>query len=139
MKDELERSIEEQQKFQYYFTALIFTLLAASISSANISDYGKIAYLVEVSGWGLLLLAGLCFLLFIEQRGRTLRHSVLIEDASHNISTVTRSIEEKKKMDRNRKRMFVVYNVGRLLFVVGIISVVSARVYDGYQRVFGSI
>ncbi|RZO82618.1 MAG: hypothetical protein EVA65_16995 [Oceanococcus sp.] len=54
------------EKFEFYFLGLTFTMLAASIQTANFGDYGQVATLAEVLGWALLAASGLVGLAKIE-------------------------------------------------------------------------
>ena len=53
----LEHSIQIQQKFEFYFLALVFTILGLSIQTAQLSFW--LQGILEIAGWLLLLTSGL--------------------------------------------------------------------------------
>lgn len=57
MSDPTSQSILE--KFEFYFLALIFTLLGASIQTVNFSATPLIGVWGELTGWALLTISGL--------------------------------------------------------------------------------
>ena len=54
------------EKYEFYFLALTFTILGASIQTADFSAYSKAGVVAEIVGWAALGLSGLVGLSKIE-------------------------------------------------------------------------
>jgi len=136
LEDILSRSIEEQRIFQYYWTALTFTLLAAAIQSADLENYHGVTYVAEVLSWICLLLSGLQLLRFLEGRGNNLRAVGLVSDYRNNSSSINTTDQKKltdieNEVDENRDKMKLAYDSARKLFIAGVCLAVAARSMHG--------
>ena len=58
-------AVDLQNKFEFYFIGLVFTVLALSIQTASIAK-GHIQYFFEIFAWFSLLLSGFSGLLKLE-------------------------------------------------------------------------
>lgn len=64
-KTNIEIAQQTQEKFHFYITALVFTLLGLSIQTASFGN-SDVANLLELSGWAALLISGLTALYRLE-------------------------------------------------------------------------
>ena len=149
-------SIEIQQKFEFYFIALIFTLLALAVQSGK---FGVNAYadISEIAGWVLLLLSGLFGLSRLEwlpvaykfhakisslekdikgcnqmsNNGHTMA-SMGTDNTAYNIENIIEnrreSIEKiKPKVKEIEKKTMLKYKFQKLFFVAGLASLIITR------------
>ena len=132
MSSELEQAAAEQQKFQYYATALVFTFLAASLHSADLASYNGIAKVIEALGWLSLLISGVCMLLFLEGRGNNMRHIAVINKYAGKLKDRDKFLsEEEEKVVKSRSFLDKTYEVARVAFALGVVAVVLARIING--------
>lgn len=113
---------EYQSKFRFYFVALVFTLLAASIQTADLSHMRTSNQVLELIGWVLLLVSGLCSLSFLEFTPVVYRHF----DAINNSSG-----EAKKEFQAQLKKIqdinSVQYATAKYSFVAGLALIIISR------------
>lgn len=53
------KSQSVMEKFEFYFLALIFTMLGASVQTANFASSPKLSIWIELVGWALLAASGI--------------------------------------------------------------------------------
>lgn len=115
-----------QRKLAFYFVALVFTLLAASIQSAPLSAMNSHNQSLEFIGWASLLVAGLSALLYLETAPIIYRHFGLVRNAQ----------EEKKEKIRGdlnwlQSKSSRFYEIARYAFLLGILSIMFSRGMSG--------
>lgn len=147
---------QTQEKFQFYFLALVFTLLAAAIQTAGFPR-SKPESVFELLGWAGLLLAGLFGLWKIEwsapirlqmsrcdelekslaslkqQKHQGIAEVLVLESGQmQSIDSRIENYEDVLKKLRARfesleKRDNIKYSLTKYLFLLGLLSLMAAR------------
>lgn len=148
------------EKFEFYFLALIFTLLGASVQTANFVSSPKLAVWMELTGWCLLAVSGIAGLSKVQWIASIL-HTKSRKENYVQISQDLRVAQQKgspyvidaesqksmpieeviKKVDENANRFDIVlkrlgkkhelkHYVEWWCFVAGLLSVGGARGYS---------
>ena len=118
-------AIEIQIKFAFYMVALVFTVLALAIETAEFGG-SRIPDAFELVSWFLLLISGLSALKRIEMMPKV-----------HIIGGMFVSSEEKEQLkqetvDARQKTMLRYYKVHIWFFVLGLIALIISRGYFGF-------
>ena len=129
MKTNIEIAAEYESKFRFYFVALVFTLLAASVQSASLSEMIFCNKIMEIIGWFLLLVCGLSSLSLLELSSVIYRNRAIAE--SPNEGEVSRTLSKEVANEINEKSS-VKYRIAKWSFSVGFISIISSRVMHGF-------
>jgi len=129
MKTDIEIASEYQSKFRFYFVALVFTLLAASIQSAPLSEMVLFSKVAELIGWLSLLISGLLSLSYIE-------YSAVIYNHRDTIKNVTMDDEDKGQVGAQLKSIqemsSLKYTVAKYAFVIGLLAILVSRAVHGF-------
>lgn len=115
--------VEIQVKFAFYLVSLVFTLLAASVQTAEFGDSG-VADFAELAGWFLLFASGLCGLRRIEMMPKVYRLGEL--ENQYGPATEAGKIAT-KKLERKQALALTCYRTHKTLFVFGLASVLVSR------------
>ncbi len=124
MKTDIEIAGEYQSKFRFYFVALTFTLLAAAVQSAPLSEMSLISKVFELSGWLALLICGLVSLSYIEKSAVIYNHRGTIKRPSLS-GEAKAEIEE--QLSQIEKQSSIKYVVAKYSFIFGLIFEVLSR------------
>lgn len=128
MKDDLEIAAEYQSKFRFYFVALVFTFLAASVQSAPLAKMTTCNSAVELLGWVSLLISGLASLSFLE-------FSAVIHGHNHTIKNTDTSEERKtiiaEVLEGIESMSSIKYKIAKSAFVIGLVAVMVSRGING--------
>ena len=118
-----ETAVEIQNKFAFYLVALVFTLLAASVQTA---DFGVslFADATELIGWLLLLISGLTGLRRIEMMPKIYSLGSL-ENQANGPSEAHEVLV--KSIDKKQKSALRWYFCHKIFFVTGLVSILVAR------------
>ncbi|MDA0687188.1 MAG: hypothetical protein O2948_00980 [Proteobacteria bacterium] len=126
MSTHIEIAGEYQSKFRFYFVGLTFTLLAASIQTAGLSEMRGINAIIELFGWVSLLASGLAGLSYLEFTPVVYRHIDAIENSSG---------ENKKQLEDQLKgiqsKNSIRYALGKYGFGLGLLCIVVSRAMHG--------
>jgi len=156
---------EISQKFEFYFIALVFTVLALSIQT---SSFTKIyfQYLFEIFAWCCFLISGLAGLSRLEWLPIAYRHHGSQDIEKNNLSAVNEGIHGRPILDstggewtdeqlqkskreleeqiakRNKKiemlemTSIFKYKIHKWSFVIGLISLIVSRTIINLRTVF---
>lgn len=152
MDKNLEFSIQTQQKFDFYFLALVFTVLGLSIETSAFSSTLQSA--IEITGWAFFLISGLAGLSRMEwipglyasyadlsdkqffvkeakkgraiedKSGRTLSPYEIEERIQDKESGIKERNEEMEQIERRGK---IKYFLHKWMFVVGLFCLIASR------------
>jgi hypothetical protein len=152
MDPNLEHAINIKDKFQFYFLALVFTILGLSIQTSKFISYPQA--IVEIFAWASLLCSGLAGLSRMEWLPLSYEHySKLVEqkaflreakpgrqiinesgeimpplEVKQFIRDVNSRIEERASfMDKLQRKEKIQYFIHKWLFVVGLIFLAVSR------------
>ena len=156
---------ELSQKFEFYFIALVFTILGLSVQTASIiKDYYQ--YVFEILAWCLLLVSGLSGLSRLEWLSIAYRHYGSAEVEKNNLNAMNQGLggrtiineeerewtnEElhqaklrleqqkiKREIESNKvdRRTVIKYRIHKWAFVIGAISLVISRVILNLKKIF---
>ena len=155
MDKNLEISIQTQQKFEFYFLALVFTVLGLSIETSDFSS--RLQSIIEIVAWACLLISGVAGLSRMEwipvsyksyseltyeksfaKEAKTGRAIVdesgrLQSDAEVGewIQHAERRIKERtEKMGEIERRGKIKYFLHKWMFVVGLLFLVVSRAFN---------
>jgi len=147
-----EISIQTQQKFEFYFLALVFTVLGLSIQTSQFSS--KTQSVVELVSWASFLVSGLAGLSrmewipvsyksfadltyeksfvrdaesgrpIVDESGKSLSRSEVAEYVQHAQRRIKKRTEKMDKIDRLSKAKYFLH---KWLFVAGLISLMVSR------------
>lgn len=147
-----EISIQTQQKFEFYFLALVFTVLGLSIQTSEFSS--KAQSIVELAAWASFLISGLAGLSRMEwkpvsyksyaeltyeksfvrdaESGRSIvdesGKSLSRDEVGEYVQHAQRRIKERTEiMDKIEKLSKVKYFLHKWMFVAGLISLIVSR------------
>ncbi len=132
MKTSTEIASEYESKFRFYFVALVFTLLAASLQSAPLSEMQCINKVLEVSGWSLLLICGLSSLSFLEFSSIIYKNRGIAEN--NNNSEEIRALSAEVSHETSA-RSSVKYFIAKWSFVIGLVLIIASRAAHGFTIV----
>jgi hypothetical protein len=158
-------SIELSRKFEFYFIALVFTILGLSVQTASIvREYYQ--YVFEILAWVSLLVSGLAGLSRLEWLPVAYQHYGCSEIEKNNLNVISQGLEGRtvinekgqawpganlnnakqelenqiKKRDKEiseiEKRTTMKYQIHKWAFVVGIISLVVSRSILHLMKIF---
>ncbi len=158
MDENLEHSIQTQQKFDFYFLALVFTVLGLSIQTSQFSS--KLQSVFEVAAWMSFMVSGLAGLSRMEwipvfyasysdltekksfvreaktgrpvksESGKLLSDIDVEERIQHGENLIK---ERTKKMDAIETRGKVKYLLHKWLFVAGLALLIISRAVNLYS------
>lgn len=120
------KALDFQEKFEFYFVSLTFTLLALAIQSVDGSQ-NKLLAIIEVCGWVVLLASGLVQLYRLQMVATALRYEAA-EKQNFQIDTGHR--------DYVHSMIAVTYSASKWLFALGVIGIVCSRAAGHIQNVF---
>lgn len=157
-KTNIEIAQQTEEKFYFYLTALVFTLLGLSIQTASFGD-SNFANILEIMGWLSFLLSGLAALsrlelcpnvyqsfdglkklkahkdelLRMQKQGLKEVH-VLEDNNTESIEVLLREEDEQiNTLDAHIKKIqnsvTIRYQIHRWSFVIGLLLIISARAY----------
>jgi len=155
----IEYSRALQEKYEYYFIALNFTLLALSVQTADFTSYSA-QVVIELFGWLLLLSAGLLGLTRLEMQPvghkgyaelqrkeeklkqmkdaqASGRKTVQLTDRNNEeesidtfIADIKNSIERNKPfLDKLEQKSIWQYRVQKYLFGTGLLAIMVSRAF----------
>lgn len=140
---------ELQNRFDYYFVGLIFTLLAASVQTVRWSD-NNLSTTIELMGWAFLASAGIFGLRRMEESSRFYYYAADLSRESEARNALFSSKvfvppgllnEAGAKVQELEKRLKMIQDstyrdsrVSRFCFVFGFVAVLVRRAIEG---VFG--
>ena len=117
---------EYQSKFRFYFVALTFTLLAATIQTVVFSEMNPLNSFLELLGWFSLLASGLSGLTYLEYTPVIYSHFDAI-----NKATGDRKKQFEEQLKRIKARLSFLYAISKFGFVVGLLLVTISRAIHG--------
>ena len=156
-------SREMEQKYEFYFIALVFTILGLSIQTAIFTNYIH-QYIVEIAGWACLALSGLAGLSRLEWEPVVYRQYGSIDKEKRGLSIFNQglkgriimkedqeewSIEELKNAKGNleihiakreeiikklENSTIVKYKIHKWCFVIGVICIIYSRAFVGLSK-----
>lgn len=132
MKTNTEVAGEYESKFRFYFVALVFTLLAASVQSAPLSEMVCANKIVEIIGWSLLLICGLSSLSFLEFSSVIYKNRAIAENPENDEDTKKAS---KEVAQETSDRSSVKYFIAKWSFVIGFVLIIVSRATHGFAGV----
>lgn len=146
-KSTLEYSRSLQEKYEYYFIALTFTLLALSVQTTKFTD-DKITTLFLLFGWALLLASGFIALIRLEKQPNAHKGYAVLDEKIEMLSAlkegrlVAESDTKKLIIDleawvkRNEpllksfeSKIIFQYTIQKYLFFLGVLFVIFSRAY----------
>ena len=166
-EEERQIAVRQQEKFEFYLVALVFTLLALSIQTSKFTG-PIISQLLELAGWASLLVSGLSGLSYLEWlpvlriqavkkeemqvNADNLKHQkeqgveqvhVLQNDAVKPIDTrITEYNEVLVKLDEQstslENKSGIKYFLFKWLFVIGVILTIFSRAYEPVLNIMKS-
>ncbi len=128
MKGHDEIAIEYQSKFRFYFVALVFTLLAASVQSAPLSEMSYLSKVLEIIGWFSLLTCGLLSLSYLEFSSVIYNHLSVLD--SPTLSDQEK-IEFNEQLEGIKEKSSFKYLIAKYSFAVGLILIILSRAIYG--------
>ena len=156
------------EKFEFYFLGLTFTLLGASIQTANFSDHSSASVIAEILGWAWLGLSGLIGLSKVKhlsvviylrnrksefeeykstlEQGKAAGTTQAQIAQTGEVMSVDAAIQQvdgnlsrySEHLDKAGKRHEVKGTIQNWSFVLGLLSVAIARAYDAIARIICS-
>ena len=132
MKTDTEVAGEYESKFRFYFVALVFTLLAASVQSAPLSEMLCVNKIVEIIGWSLLLICGLSSLSFLEFSSVIYKNRAISKNQENDEVTRSNSKEVAQEISSTSS---VKYFIAKWSFVFGLILIIVSRATHGFTSV----
>lgn len=75
-------------KFEFYFVALIFTILGLALQTASLEEASTVVVVVEVTSWALLVLSGLVGL----SKVKWLASTIMVRNRKEFLSDLERQI-----------------------------------------------
>lgn len=132
MKTNIEVAGGYESKFRFYFVALVFTLLAASVQSAPLSEMLCANKIIEIIGWSLLLTCGLSSLSFLEFSSVIYKNRAIAEN-TENDETI-RNVSNEVAQETS-ERSTVKYFIAKWSFVIGLILIIVSRATHGFTSV----
>lgn len=132
MKSSNEVAGEYESKFRFYFVALTFTLLAASIQSAPLSEMSCVNKIIEITGWLFLLICGFSSLSFLEYSSVIYKNRAIAENQEKDETTRTESKEVAREIG---DKSTVKYFIAKWSFVIGLILVMISRATHGFTNI----
>ena len=132
MKTNIEVAGEYESKFRFYFVALVFTLLAASVQSAPLSEMLCANKIIEIIGWSLLLICGLSSLSFLEFSSVIYKNRAIAENSEND--ETTRNISKEVAQETN-DRSSIKYSISKWSFVIGLILIIISRATHGFTSI----
>lgn len=114
---------EVSTKFRFYFTSLVFTLLAATIQTSNFDNLPVFIVYLELFSWIALVVSGLSSLSFLEGYTPIYNHFSVIDETKNN------ALKDKmqQSLKKLKKRMSIEYKVSKYGFIIGILTIIFAR------------
>lgn len=119
-------AIDYQSKLSFYFVALVFTLLAASIQTATLSEMRVFNSIFELIGWAILLTSGISALLYLENVIIVYRHFDAVHDA-----TGVEKIKPARQLKKLQKLGLMRYSLAKKCFLGGLIFIMFSRAFHG--------
>jgi len=168
MSEEREIVIRQQEKFEFYLVALVFTLLALSIQTSTFAS-PIFSQFFELAGWFCLLLSGLSGLSYLEWLPAIRMHEVKKEELQvtadklkhkkeqgvekvhvlqdENIVPIDTRITEyeevigklKEKDSTLDRKSIVKYFIFKWFFVGGVIFVILSRAHEPVTNIINYI
>lgn len=129
IKKDVEVAAEYESKFRFYFVALVFTFLAASVQSAPIAEMQGTNRIIELFGWSSLLICGLFSLSFLESSSVIYKNRAIAK--SQQYDEATRSLSNEVAQEISNKNS-VKYNIAKWSFVLGLILIIISRATYGF-------
>ena len=117
---------EYESKFRFYFVALNFTLLAATIQTAQLSEMSALNALLELVSWVLLLSSGLAGLSYLEYTPVIYHHFAKIKETEGNVQAALQ--EQLSGIKRGTSFKYAAAKYG---FLIGILLLVVSRGMHG--------
>ncbi len=151
----IELAIQAAQKFEFYFIALVFTILGLSIHTSSI--IGNWQCFFEILSWFALTTSGLAGLSRLEWKPIAYQHFGLLQQEERSLAAFKQGLEgrtvlketgeqwtaeeleggkknidnhitlRKRKIEKVEKWVEWAYTIHKWCFVIGIISLVVAR------------
>ena len=162
----LKLSIEKQEKFEFYFIALVFTILGLSIQTSNLIKE-NCQYIFEIIGWVLLMISGLTGLSRLEWIPVIYAHIAKIQreegrknmfekayyrkipltdeygnfweerELQKELNETRQILEERRKKQNNlEKNALIKYKIHRLAFYLGLIFLMTSRIIYSLTNLF---
>lgn len=155
---------EISHKFEFYFLALVFTILGFSLQTASFTK-NHFQYIFEIVALLSFLISGLAGLSRIEWLGVAFRHSGAIQDTQKRLDIINQGLQgrpivgtsgkpfteekllkEKKDLDENisghKKRgdkvdesISLKYMIHKICFILGIICLTISRILFHIQKI----
>ena len=129
----LEIGIELQNKFSYYLVALIFTVLALSVETADFNGE-KISDSAEILAWAFLLASGLCGLRRLEIIPTIFRLSSIYPEGQGQEAKNKFEKDMQQKQDSAQNW----YIAHKIFFGLGLLSLFLSRGYEPVVNIFSS-
>ena len=130
MKTDTEAAGEYESKFRFYFVALVFTILAASVHSAPLDQMECFTKVSEVTGWFLLLICGLSSLSFLELTPVIYKNRAINKNQDND--EVIRNVAKEVLKETESKSSFR-YFVAKWSFALGLILIIISRAIYGFS------
>lgn len=99
---DLEAGQRVQERIQYYFLTLTFTLLALSVQTAKFDGTNTEA-IIELTGWALLFISGVVGLLRLDQIPRNYKLSIHMQSFKENIDDAISIQKEDPSLPPDKK------------------------------------
>lgn len=130
MKTDIEIAGEYESKFRFYFVALVFTLLAATVQSAPLPDMSCLIKITEVTSWALLLLSGLSSLSFLEFSSVVYKNRFIANNEAYSERARELSKEVLKEIEGKGSAKYL---VAKWSFALGLLLVIVSRASYGFN------
>jgi hypothetical protein len=131
--DNQDVGIELQNKFAFYLVALIFTILALSVETADFNGE-KITDSAEILAWLFLLTSGLSGLRRLEIIPTIYRLASINPQGQGNEAKEKYDKDMQQKQD-SAQNWYVAH---KILFVLGLLSLFVSRGYEPIVNIFSS-